>query len=68
MRLPDVDLIARLTLAYLWEAAVRDHVDPKGVEHDRFFAHLRRLIVLDVEHQLAAMGASVDASRRPVRT
>lgn len=67
VQLPDVDLIARLILAYLWEAAVRAHVDPKGVAHDRFFAHLRRLIVLDVEHQLAAMGAKVDPSRRPVR-
>lgn len=67
VNLPDVDLIARLTLAYLWEAAVRAQIDPQGVEHDRFFAHLRRLIALDVEHQLAAMGAEVDASRRPAR-
>jgi AcrR family transcriptional regulator len=67
VQLPDVDLIARLTLAYLHEAAVRAQVDPRGVEHERFFAHLRRLIVLDVEHQLAAMGVKVDRSRRPTR-
>ena len=66
--LPDVDLIARLTLAYLWEAAVHDHVDPDGAQHARFFAHLRRLIALDVEHQLAALGAQGDASRRLLRS
>jgi len=67
VKLPDVDLIARLTLAYLHEAAVRAQVDPEGVDHDRFFAHLRRLIVLDVEHQLEAMGAKIDPSRRLTR-
>ena len=41
VKLPDVDLIARLALAYLWEAAVREQIDPKGVDHARFFAHLR---------------------------
>ena len=67
VKLPDVDLIARLTLAYLWEAAVRAQIDPEGVEHDRFFAHLRRLIALDVEHQLGRMGAQTDPSARPAR-
>jgi hypothetical protein len=57
VKLPDVDLIARLVLAYLWEAAVRAQVTPRAVEHERFFAHLRRLIVLDVEHQLGVLGA-----------
>ena len=57
VKLPDVDLIARLTLAYLWEASVRAQIDPKGVDHERFFAHLRRLIALDVDHQLERMGA-----------
>jgi AcrR family transcriptional regulator len=56
VQLPDVDLIARLTLAYLWEASVRAQIDPKGVDHDRFFAHLRRLIALDVDHQIARLG------------
>ena len=55
--LPDIDLIARLTLAYLWEAAVRAQIDPEGVDHERFFLHLRRLIALDIEHQLQALGA-----------
>jgi AcrR family transcriptional regulator len=68
VKLPDVDLIARLTLAYLWEAAVRAQIDPEGVEHDRFFAHLRRLIALDVDRQLAAIGAQVaPPARRPAR-
>jgi AcrR family transcriptional regulator len=65
VKLPDVDLIARLTLAYLWEAAVRAQIDPKGVDHDRFFAHLRRLIALDVEHQLQRMGAQSGRLRAP---
>jgi AcrR family transcriptional regulator len=67
VQLPDVDLIARLTLAYLFEAAVRAQIDPDGVEHDRFFAHLRRLIALDVEHQLAGMRAAVEPARMPAR-
>ena len=67
VKLPDVDLIARLTLAYLWEAAVRAQIDPDGVDHDRFFAHLRRLIALDVDRQLASLGAQVAPARRPAR-
>jgi AcrR family transcriptional regulator len=55
VKLPDVDLIARLVLAYLWEAAVRAHVTPDRVEHERFFAHLGRLIELDVRRQLAQL-------------
>ena len=66
-KLPDLDLIARLALAYLDEAAVRGAIDPEGAEHERFFAHLRRLIVLDVEHQIRASGASVDPARLPQR-
>jgi AcrR family transcriptional regulator len=57
LKLPNIDLIARLALAYLVEAAVREVVDPEGADHARFFAHLRRLIALDVEHQLRAIGA-----------
>jgi hypothetical protein len=56
VKLPGADLIARLALAYLLEAAVREVVDPEGVDHARFFAHLRRLIALDVEHQLREVG------------
>jgi AcrR family transcriptional regulator len=56
VKLPDVDLIARLALAYQWEAAVRAQIDPDGVDHPRFFAHLKRLIALDVDHQLQRMG------------
>lgn len=67
VNLPDVDLIARLCLAYQFEAAVRAAVDPDGVEYERFFAHLRRLIVLDVEHQLASLGAKLERSRRFTR-
>jgi AcrR family transcriptional regulator len=66
--LPDLDLIARLALAYLDEAAVRDAVDPENAEHERFFAHLRRLIVLDVRHQLRQTGANVDSALLPTRT
>jgi len=58
VKLPDVDLIARLALAYQWEAAVRAQIDPEGVDHERFFNHLRRLILLDVEYQLNAMNRS----------
>jgi AcrR family transcriptional regulator len=54
VKLPDADLIARLAMAYLVEAAVHETVDPEGADHARFFAHLRRLIALDVEHQLRA--------------
>ena len=67
MKLPDTDLIARLTLAYLYEAAVRGAIEPEHAEHDRFFAHLRRLIVLDVEHQLKAAGLKVAPARRPTQ-
>jgi AcrR family transcriptional regulator len=64
VKLPDADLIARLVLACLWEAAVRAQVTPRAVEHERFFAHLRRLIALDVEYQLEQMGAKLERSRR----
>jgi len=67
VELPDVDLIARLVLAYLEEAAVRGAIDPDGAEHERFFAHLRRLIVLDVQYQLRAANLTVDADRLPRR-
>ncbi|HEY8154037.1 MAG TPA: helix-turn-helix domain-containing protein [Myxococcota bacterium] len=66
-RLPDLDLIARLSLAYLFEASVRAAIDPDHAEHDRFFAHLRRLIALDVEHQIRESGVAVDRSRLPTR-
>ena len=64
VKLPDVDLIARLCLGYLYEAAVREHVDPKGVDTVRFFAHLRRLVALDVEHQIETAKLPVAAHRR----
>ena len=67
VKLPDVDLIARLALAYLEEAAVREAVDPGGADHARFFAHLRRLIALDVEHQLREAGVAVPKARGPKR-
>ena len=67
VKLPDADLIARLVLAYLWEASVRAQIDPKGVDHDRFFAHLRRLIALDVDHQLERLGAQREVVRPPRR-
>ena len=67
VELPDVDMIARLTLAYLWEASVREQIDPKGVDHARFFQHFRRLVALDVEHQLAAMGVELEPAQRPRR-
>ena len=65
VRLPDLDLIARLTLAYLEEASIRQAVDPEGADHDRFFAHLRRLIVLDVHHQIEVNAIDVDPKRVP---
>ena len=68
VKLPDVDLIARLVLAYLWEAAVRAQVTPKSVEHERFFAHLGRLIDLDVRRQLAQLDAKPARPRRPTRS
>jgi AcrR family transcriptional regulator len=58
VKLPDAELIARLVLAYLEESAVREAVDPDGADHARFFAHLRRLIALDVEHQLRSVGVA----------
>ena len=61
------DLIARLALAYLDEASVRAAIDPDGAEHERFFAHLRRLIALDVEHQIREAGLAVDPTRLPKR-
>jgi hypothetical protein len=65
--LPDVDLIARLSLAYLHEASVRAQVDPKGIDLERFFLHLRRLIALDVAHQVESYGLNVAPERRIVR-
>jgi AcrR family transcriptional regulator len=67
VKLQDVDLIARLVLAYLEEAAVRDAIDPAAAEHDRFFAHLRRLIALDVNHQIRNSGVAIDPARLPAR-
>jgi hypothetical protein len=68
VKLPGVDLIARLALAYLVEAAVREAVDPDGADHARFFAHLRRLIALDVEHQLRSAAAlKSEPARTPKR-
>jgi AcrR family transcriptional regulator len=63
--LPDLDLIARLALAYLYEAAVRSVVDPDHAELDRFFAHLRRLIVLEIREQVRATGAAIPEERLP---
>ena len=65
--LPDVDLIARLSLAWLYEASVRAAIDPDHAEHDRFFAYLRRLIVLDVEHQVREADLAVEPARLPKR-
>jgi hypothetical protein len=42
-------------------------IDPEGADHERFFAHLRRLIVLDIEHQIGAAGVTVDPARLPKR-
>jgi hypothetical protein len=67
VKLASVDLIARLALAYLVESAVREAVDPEGADHARFFAHLRRLIALDVDHQLREAGPAVPKARRPKR-
>ena len=67
VKLPDMDLIARLVLAYLVEAAVREAVDPGAADHERFFAHLRRLIALDVERQLRVAGVAVPPERSPKR-
>ncbi len=64
VKVPEIDLISRLCLAYLHEASVRAQIDPRGVEHDRFFAHLRRLIVLDVNHQLDVHRVEIDPGRR----
>jgi AcrR family transcriptional regulator len=63
--LPDVDLIARLSLSYLFEASVRAAIDPDNADHDRFFGHLRRLIVLDLQHQLREAKLNVDPARLP---
>jgi hypothetical protein len=35
VKLPDTDLIARLVLAYLYEAAVRGAIDPDGADAER---------------------------------
>ena len=64
-KLPDLDLIARLALAFLYESAIRDVVDPEHAEHDRYFAHLRRLIVLDIAHQVRTSGQPIPESRVP---
>jgi AcrR family transcriptional regulator len=61
--LPDLDLIARLVLAYLYEAAVREIVDPGQADHARFFAHLRRLLVLDLAHQTREAGVKLDPDK-----
>jgi AcrR family transcriptional regulator len=64
VKVPDIDLIARLCLGYLYEAAVREQIDPGSVDHPRFFAHLRRLIALDVEHQLQRGRIEIVPERR----
>jgi hypothetical protein len=65
VQLPDTDHIARLVLAYLYEAAVRGAIDPEGADAERFAAYLRRLIVLDVRHQNEAAGLGIDPARLP---
>lgn len=50
--LPDIDLVARMSLGYLFEATLRGAVDPDHVDLDRLFRHLRRLIALDLERQI----------------
>jgi len=67
VKLTNVDLIARLALAYLEEAAVREVVDPESADHERFFGHLRHLIALDVEHQLRSAGLAAPEARPPKR-
>lgn len=54
--LPEFDLIATLSMAYLHEAVVHLTVAPESVNLDRIFGHLRQLILLDVERQLRAAG------------
>jgi AcrR family transcriptional regulator len=67
VKLPDTDLIARLVLAYLYEAAVRGAIDPDGADAERFAGYLRRLIVLDVEHQNRIAGLGIDPARLPTQ-
>lgn len=50
--LPDVDLIARLSLGYLFEATLRSTVDPENLDLDRLFTHLKRLIGRDLAAQI----------------
>ena len=64
-KVPNLDLIAHLALAFLNEAAVRGVIDPDGADYDRIFAQLRRLIVLEVSHQLRQSGAKIDPARLP---
>lgn len=54
--LPEFDLIATLSMAYLHEAVVHLTVAPEQVDLDRMFGHLRQLLLLDVERQLRAAG------------
>jgi hypothetical protein len=57
--LPDADMIARLSLGYLFEATLRGAVDPEHLELDRLFKYLRRLIAIDVGAKMRRLGAEL---------
>jgi AcrR family transcriptional regulator len=54
--LPDSDLVAHTILALTQGTALRALVDPEGVNLDRYFADIRRTIILIMADRLRAAG------------
>ena len=52
VRLPDLDVVARIIVALNHDAALMHRFDPDGPEVDRIFDEMRRAIVLIVGHRL----------------
>lgn len=50
--LPDLDVVARIIVAFHHDAVLMHRFDPEGGEVDRIFEEMRRAIVLIVGHRL----------------
>ncbi|MGI9590137.1 MAG: TetR/AcrR family transcriptional regulator [Myxococcota bacterium] len=52
LSLPDLDVVARVIVAFHHDAVLIHRFDPEGTEVDRIFDEMRRAIVLIVGHRL----------------
>ncbi len=59
---PDAELLAHTILALTQGTALRSLVDPGGIDLDRYFADIRRTIILVMADRLRQMGLVADLS------